>query len=121
MARPWPLRTRLVAAVLALVAAALVAISVISYLGLKRYLVGRIDDELITTARRPSILTLRDTPEPQAFVLPTNWLVALKTANGMGPVFPNLPANQLPSWPQSATQVADLPRTPYTARAADGT
>jgi len=121
MARPWPLRTRLIAAVLALVAAALIAISVISYFGLKSYLVGRIDDELITTARRPTILTLRDAPSPSAFVLPTNWLIALKTATGMGPVFPDLPTSAQPSWPQSATQVAALPQRPYTARASNGT
>jgi two-component system, OmpR family, sensor kinase len=121
MARPWPLRTRLVAAVLALVAAALIVIGVISYVALRQYLLGRIDDELITTAGRPTILTLRDAPSPSAFVLPTNWLVALKTANGMGPVFPDLPANAQPSWPRSATQVAALPQKPYTSRAPDGT
>ena len=62
MARPWPLRTRLIAGILALVALSLVAISVISYVGLQRYLVGRIDEELVSTAQKPSILTLRDAP-----------------------------------------------------------
>ncbi|MFM9709913.1 hypothetical protein ACKI2E_45175, partial [Streptomyces galilaeus] len=68
MARPWPLRTRLIAGILALVALSLVAISVISYVGLNRYLVGKIDVELISTARKPSILTLREAPPPTAFV-----------------------------------------------------
>ena len=121
MARPWPLRTRLIAGILALVALSLVAISVISYVGLNRYLVGRIDEELISTARKPSILTLRDAPPSTAFVLPTNWLFASKTSNGMGPVFPDLPVKSQPTWPRSATEVADLPRQPYTSRAPDGT
>jgi two-component system OmpR family sensor kinase len=121
MARPWPLRTRLIAGVLALLAGCLIAISVISYIGLRQYLVGRIDLELISTARKPTILTQRDLPTASSFVLPTNWLVAVKTANGMGPVFPDLPAQTQPTWPHSATEVATLPRTPYTARAPDGT
>ena len=121
MARPWPLRTRLIAGILALVALSLVAISVISYVGLQRYLVGRIDEELVSTARKPSILTLRDAPPSTAFVLPTNWLFASKTSNGMGPVFPDLPVKSQPTWPRSATEVAALPREPYTSRAPDGT
>ncbi len=121
MARPWPLRTRLIAAVLALVALSLVAISVISYVGLQRYLVGKIDQELVSTARKPSILTLRDQQDPTAFVLPTNWLFASKTSNGMGQVFPDLPVKSQPTWPRSATEVAALPRAPYTSRAPDGT
>ena len=121
MARPWPLRTRLIAGILALVALSLLAISVISYVGLNRYLVGRIDQELISTAQKPSILTLRDAPPSGAFVLPTNWLFASKTSNGMGPVFPDLPVKSQPTWPRSATEVADLPRQPYTSRASDGT
>jgi two-component system OmpR family sensor kinase len=121
MARPWPLRTRLIAGILALVALSLLAISVISYVGLNRYLVGRIDQELISTAQKPSILTLRDAPPSGAFVLPTNWLFASKTSNGMGPVFPDLPVKSQPTWPRSATEVADLSRQPYTSRASDGT
>jgi two-component system OmpR family sensor kinase len=121
MARPWPLRTRLIAGILALVALSLVAISVISYVGLNRYLVGKIDEELISTARKPSIVTLREAPPPTAFVLPTNWLFASKTSNGMGQVFPDLPVKSQPTWPRSATEVADLPRQPYTSRAPDGT
>jgi two-component system, OmpR family, sensor kinase len=121
MARRWPLRTRLIAGVLALVALSLVAISVISYVGLRSYLVGKIDEELISTAGKPSILTLRDAPPSTAFVLPTNWLFASKTPNGMGPVFPDLPAKSQPTWPRSATEVAALPREPFTSRAPDGT
>jgi two-component system OmpR family sensor kinase len=121
MARPWPLRTRLIAAVLALVALALIAISAISYLALKQYLVGRIDDELIATARRPTILTLRDAPPPTALELPTNWLVALKTTNGMGDVFPSRPAKSQPAWPQNAAEVSARLEKPYTSQAPDGT
>src|SRR5262249_62035901 len=51
----------------------------------------------------------------------TNWLIALKSSNGMGQVFPELPLSKQPPWPRSATEVAKLPQTPYTARAPDGT
>jgi two-component system, OmpR family, sensor kinase len=120
MARPWPLRTRLVAAVLALVAAALFAIAGISYVALKNYLIDRIDRELVSTANSPVAVQFRDAPF-NGFVPPTNWLIAIKSANGMGPVVPNLPASSQPRWPQSAPEVAQLPRTPYTERAPDGT
>jgi two-component system OmpR family sensor kinase len=120
MARPWPLRTRLVAAVLALVAAALIAISVISYTALRQYLIGRIDAQLVSVSRGSSVLALTNS-DSTAPAPPTNWLFTRKSDTGVGPVFPNLSLSSQPPWPTSYAQVAALPTTPYSARAQDGT
>jgi two-component system, OmpR family, sensor kinase len=120
MARPWPLRTRLIAAVLALVAAALIAIGGISYLALRHYLVDRIDAQLTSVSRGSSELTFinldTDMPSP-----PTNWLFTQKSDTGVGRVFPNISPKSQPPWPSSYAAVASLPTTPYTVRAPDGT
>jgi two-component system OmpR family sensor kinase len=120
MARPWPLRTRLVAAVLALVAAALIAIGGISYFALKSYLVGRIDDQLLNLSRGTTVVAVpnmqTDGPAP-----PTNWIIALKSDTGVGQVIPDIPVESQPRWPTNYQQAAALPTTPFTSRASDGT
>lgn len=120
MARPWPLRTRLIAAVLALVAAALIAIGGISYVALRHYLVDRIDAQLTSVSRGASELTFinADTNMPSP---PTNWLFTQKSDTGVGRVFPNINPKSQPPWPSSYAAVASLPSTPYTVRAPDGT
>ncbi len=120
MARPWPLRTRLVAAVLALVAAALIVIGAISYMALRQYLVGRIDDQLVSFSRGSTVLALPNT-QSNGYVPPTNWLVTRKSDTGVGQVIPNISPSSQPKWPTSYTQAAALPTKPYTARAPDGT
>jgi len=120
MARPWPLRTRLIAAVLALVAAALIAIGAISYFALKSYLVGRIDAQLVNLSRGTTVVAVpnmqTDGPAP-----PTNWIIALKSDTGVGQVIPDIPVESQPHWPTNYQQAAALPTTPFTSRAADGT
>src|SRR5262245_51143405 len=120
MARPWPLRTRLVVAVLALVAAALLAIGAISYVALRQYLIGRIDAQLVSFSRGSTVLALTNaefnTPAP-----PTNWIFTRKSDTGVGVVYPNIAEASQPPWPTSVSAVAKLPTTPYSAQAPDGT
>lgn len=120
MARPWPLRTRLIAAVLALVAAALIAIGGISYVALKSYLIGRIDAQLVNVSRGGTVVAVPNM-QPDQPAPPTNWIVALKGDTGVGPVIPNTPVKSQPRWPTNYQQAASLPTGPFTSRARDGT
>ncbi|MGX7670115.1 ATP-binding protein [Plantactinospora sp. DSM 117369] len=76
--RATPLRVKLVAAVLVLVAAALVVISVMTAFFLRSYLVGRIDDELASFARDANaqeVQRLYDDVAAGRGALPTDYLI----------------------------------------------
>ncbi len=124
-AQRFPLRTKLVAAVLALVAAALVAVGVISSWALRRYMIGRIDDQLRQTAQHFDIDSVPDysgNSYISTFVPPTAWLVTIKDDNANGKVYPlSLTTGELPRWPHGVTQFLAVPTVPYTARSLDGT
>ncbi|MGI5145409.1 ATP-binding protein [Plantactinospora sp. CA-294935] len=76
--RATPLRVKLVAAVLVLVAAALVVISVMTAFFLRSYLVGRIDNELASFARdadAQQVQRLYDNVAAGRSALPTDYLI----------------------------------------------
>ncbi|MFY1690093.1 HAMP domain-containing sensor histidine kinase [Plantactinospora sp. WMMB782] len=76
--RATPLRIKLVAAVLVLVAAALVVISVMTAFFLRSYLVGRIDDQLASFARDANaqeVQRLYDAVTAGRSALPTDYLI----------------------------------------------
>jgi two-component system OmpR family sensor kinase len=115
-----PLRTKLIAVVLALVAAALVVVGALSSWALRTYLIGRIDNQLTETAEHLDIASVPEN-DVYGFVPPTSWLVTIKDEYGNGPVIPEqLSRGQQPSWPHSVTQRMAVPDVPYTARSQDG-
>lgn len=115
-----PLRTKLVAAVLALLAAALIAIGAATTFALRHYLVGRIDNQLVATASSFDTRSVPSGPE-SAFIPPTSWLVAILDVHDNGQVFPpTLTPARLPAWPTGVRAWDALPSTPFTIRSADG-
>jgi two-component system, OmpR family, sensor kinase len=115
-----PLRVKLIAAVLALLAAALVVIGAAGPYALHRYLVGRIDSELVSASSRLDPMSV-----PQhvvyTFVPPTSWLVTIRTSSGYGITYPlSLTAAEQPVWPTTEEGWERLPSGPFTARSFDG-
>ncbi|MEO3925918.1 ATP-binding protein [Micromonosporaceae bacterium B7E4] len=108
--RATPLRVKLVAAVLVLVAAALVVISVMTAFFLRSYLVGRIDNELASFARdadAQQVQRLYDNVAAGRSALPTDYLIvrADREAGVFNPLYDrtlnegNLPAALVdPNW-----------------------
>jgi two-component system OmpR family sensor kinase len=78
-----PLRVRLVAAVMALVTAALLVISVASAFFLRNYLVGRIDSQLKAVAQSVNVTVLQHA-DNTLFPLPTDYFAQLTSINGVG-------------------------------------
>jgi two-component system OmpR family sensor kinase len=113
-----PLRAKLVAAVLALVAAALLVIGVSSSFALRSYLLGQIDDQLVTTAER--VNRLNHFPNPGE--LPTPFFVLQNDARGWqnGPYGPDSTDKSLPPLPPTIGEAAARAGRPYTVRAQDG-
>jgi two-component system, OmpR family, sensor kinase len=104
-ARGVPLRVRLVAAVLALVAAALVVISVTTAFFLNSYLISRIDDELRGyLAGSPNF---RNMSQDRRTMLPTDYIfVQVNTSSGQGAYAlrdPQLADDDLPGSLQQAS------------------
>ena len=100
--RSTPLRVKLLASVLALVFGALSLISVASTLALRSYLFSRADDELTSVAaflartiEGATVLQLTH----MTIRVPTEYLIALRTAGGVGE----------PYYDTKALQPADLP------------
>jgi two-component system, OmpR family, sensor kinase len=116
--RRTPLRVKLVGTVIALSTIALVAIGAASSIALRRYLIGRIDDQIVTTSRRLDPRTIPQAPV-NTFIPPTTWIVTIKDDNGNGYVFPNLPAGQQPMWPIGVKKVQQVQGKPYTVRSMD--
>jgi two-component system OmpR family sensor kinase len=86
--RRVPLRIKLVAAVLALVFAALVLISVASTFALRYYLVGRLDDQVLDYSNR--VATSPRLPRPELLptsigvLPPTDYYISVTTVSGVG-------------------------------------
>ncbi len=120
--RRTPLRIRLVAAVLALVAAALVVIGVASAWALRTNLIEQIDNQLRITA---STTNVKDIPNVQSngYIPPTPYLVGKVDVHGVGTVFADrsLKAADLPPLPKTLAEViAKANNTPFTVAATNG-
>ncbi|MCI4062469.1 HAMP domain-containing histidine kinase [Micromonospora sp. R77] len=122
--RSVPLRVKLVAAVLTLVAAALVVISVSTTFFLRNYLVSQVDGDLRLYTRSVADTLKQLQPGQRAqFPLPSDYV--LLAVDGQGEVEawyynPDLRAEDLPPWPQNADGFQDLAGDPFTVRSRDG-
>jgi two-component system OmpR family sensor kinase len=119
--RRVPLRTKLVAAVLALVFAALCLISSASTYALHRFLIGRTDEQLEVYTKE-----FVNTFNSYRFVrapVPPEYLVAVLTVSGAGPVPQfggSIAATDYPKLATGVDEVNDHAGLPYTARSVDG-
>ncbi|WP_433369945.1 sensor histidine kinase [Actinoplanes sp. CA-142083] len=120
------LRTKLVASVLILVFAALTLISLASTYALHSYLISRMDAQLHSfantsvVAQRAQELTMT---EKITVVGPPDFLAAVKSTSGVGPVYPVSLANSPADQPPFLTDVAAINAhvdTPYTVRSTNG-
>jgi two-component system OmpR family sensor kinase len=115
-----PLRVKLVAAVLALVAAALVITGTTSALALRDYQIKRIDGQLRDTSQKIDVTQFM--PNRHTPILPTHYLVAMAVP-GLEPqayVDPSLKPGDLPSLPTSTADIEHLAGEPYTVKAVSG-
>lgn len=120
--RGIPLRIKLVAAVLALVAAALLVISVSTTLFLHRNLIGQVDAELRTSVN--GLQSFAAEQRPGRFGLPTDYLVVLTNQSTGAPDrvgydLDRFTARDLPPWPQDVAGFVQLHGEPFTVRARD--
>ncbi|RKR88208.1 two-component system OmpR family sensor kinase [Micromonospora pisi] len=121
--RSTPLRFKLVTAVLALVAAALLVISVMTTFFLRNYLVSQVDSELHTSAR--TLQTLMAEANSGTVGLPlADYIVVLPT-NQPNQVYLRYDTGRfspadLPPWPADAEGFAKLQGDPITVGAHDG-
>jgi two-component system, OmpR family, sensor kinase len=120
--RRIPLRIKLVAAVLGLVAMALAVISVGSTLALKSYMVGRIDTQLHDIVQQAHDGTLPVRPADDTLALPSDSLIGVSVSGGWKIstssllVRSDLP--KLPTIDEAQSRAAS--GKPYTVRASDG-
>ncbi|WP_431883941.1 HAMP domain-containing sensor histidine kinase [Micromonospora gifhornensis] len=117
--RAVPLRVKLVAAVLALVAAALLVISSLTTFFLRSYLVGEVDSELATATRNIEQVAALEQPEAQ---IPTDYLLATtdpRTGAADWVFFDKrrFTTADLPRFPNDAAGFDHLAGEPRTARA----
>jgi two-component system OmpR family sensor kinase len=119
--RRVPLRTKLVAAVLALVFAALSLISAASTYALHSFLVARMDTQLKAYAAETVERGINNINFLTLF-LPPDYIVSIKTVSGVGPIAKSaeLPVADLPKLVQGVDQVNSHLGKPYTASAGDG-
>jgi two-component system OmpR family sensor kinase len=126
--RRIPLRVKLVAAVLALVAVALFVIGVTSTFALRYYLTQRIDQQLSAASgqlTKSSIETFYNPDTQSTFYLPSDYAVGL-----VGPDAPrmasnpkhssNYAADDLPALPATVAEAQARANTPMTVRAQAG-
>jgi two-component system, OmpR family, sensor kinase len=120
--RGIPLRIKLVAAVLGLVAMALAVISVSSTLALKSYMVGRIDTQLRDTVQQAHDGTLPVRPADDTLALPSDSLIGVSVSGGWKISTSSLLVrSDLPKLPTIAeAQSLAASGKPYTVRASDG-
>ncbi|MFI6822044.1 ATP-binding protein [Micromonospora sp. NPDC050187] len=123
--RAVPLRVKLVAAVLALVAAALVVISTLTTFFLRTYLVDQVDAELRNNEAtiRGAISRLLSEGNPQKADLPTDYMVAVIDANGVEPLrydTSNLGPADLPALSGNLDNAQERVGEPFTVRSQDG-
>jgi two-component system OmpR family sensor kinase len=118
--RRTPLRIKLVAAVLALVAASLLAIGVFVSVEMNRYLINQIDSQLVRISQSLDLNSVPRQAVQTRFVLPSNYVVTINSMTGIGqPVFDDryVTAADLPVWPNTVAKVDAVLNKPYTARA----
>ncbi len=119
--RRVPLRTKLVAAVLALVFAAVALISAASTYALHSFLVGRMDFQLKAYAAQMINIGV---PNPQllALFLPPEYLLSVRSVSGVGVTAntPGLDPADLPPLAKGLDEVNAHLSTPYTVRSTDG-
>jgi two-component system OmpR family sensor kinase len=121
-----PLRVKLVAAVLALVALGLLVISVASVIFLNRYLVDRADAQLVTSAHSASIRNLQrvvnagQDPRTMA-LLPTDYVVAFDVGRGDTGILypPELHFEDLPPILTDHDALKSHMDKPFTVKASD--
>ncbi|MEV0153158.1 HAMP domain-containing sensor histidine kinase [Micromonospora sp. NPDC050686] len=121
--RGVPLRVKLVAAVLALVAAALVVISSLTTYFLREYLVGQVDGELKGTTQSVETLLPALRSRQVNATLPSDYVVVLAEPGQVrGPDYDqaNLTADDLPRLPTQMRDFARLEGDPFTVRSVDG-
>ncbi|MFY1596232.1 HAMP domain-containing sensor histidine kinase [Micromonospora sp. WMMD737] len=121
--RSVPLRVKLVAAVLALVAAALLVISSLTTVFLRGYLIEQVDGELRGTTRSvDAVLNLYKEGRAGGTVLPSDFVVALAEPGGvMSPVYDtrNFRSDQLPRLPDTVAGFAEETGEPRTVTSQD--
>ncbi|SCL13280.1 histidine kinase dimerization/phospho-acceptor domain-containing protein [Micromonospora inyonensis] len=123
--RAVPLRVKLVTAVLALVAAALVVISSLTTFFLRSYLVDQVDAELRSNEAsiRGAVSRLLFEGNPQQTDLPTDYMVAVIGANGVGSVkydTRNLDPADLPVLSDTFAEAQERVGEPSTVPSQDG-
>jgi two-component system, OmpR family, sensor kinase len=119
--RRVPLRTKLVAAVLALVFAALSLISAASTYALHSYMINRLDVGLVRFTD-----TLENLKGNETLILPADYYVNVTTVDGIGdPDYPKydpaLKPSQLPPVLKGVNEVNKHIGKQYTVKSADGT
>jgi len=121
--RRVPLRTKLVASVLALVFAALALISLASAFALHRYLISRMDDQLRTFAST-SVKTAASNNRAltRDWVVPPDYLAVVTSVSGVGDGAANgtLAPDDLPIFLHGLDEINAHASTPYTARSING-
>lgn len=121
--RSVPLRVKLVASVLALVAAGLLVISLLTTFFLRSYLIGQVDGELRSVSRSLTDLVNVLQEQQRARVsLPSDYVVLAANARGVAVEYDstNLSPENLPIWPTSPEEFVALEGDPFTVRAKDG-
>lgn len=120
-----PLRVKLVAAVLALVTAALLVISVTSTVALRSYLTGRVDDQLVETVERMQtrglpVETRLQTLLPSDFVLQWELPPSASERRTVVARDSRYAVADLPPLPGSLAEASRLAGGPYTTEATNG-
>jgi two-component system, OmpR family, sensor kinase len=110
-----PLRIKLVAAVLALVAAALLVISVASTIALRSYLIAQTDNQLSAMIDRLEVLTHRMNPGE----LPSTIVGGVLDAGGWTPTVAGYTSQQLPPLPASIQDAVKMAGHPYFVLSSD--
>ncbi|HLU28872.1 MAG TPA: HAMP domain-containing sensor histidine kinase [Glycomyces sp.] len=116
-----PLRVRLTAAVLVLVAGSLILISVSTILALHSYFLGTVDDELEGTLRKGDPVTFDgaiNEASPEIGVRPNQYILSLVNHTGNRI---DVPANRSDTPVFTLEQLERANGEPFTALAADGT
>jgi two-component system OmpR family sensor kinase len=117
-----PLRVKLVAAVLALVTLALVVIASASTVAFRRYLLQRLDGDLLDTAHQVQAVLIGGEPweRERPYVLPPGYVATIVGPSGPLPGYPvydpRVHDNELPVLPTAVSTLHRPLNDPYTAR-----
>ncbi|MFI9643624.1 sensor histidine kinase [Micromonospora sp. NPDC051925] len=119
--RSVPLRVKLVAAVLTLVAIALVVISSLTTYFLREYLIGQVDDQLSGDTNGVA-RALKESRGPILVGIPTDYVAAQASSSGVeGPSrYSGLRPEELPAFPDDFAGFSAQVGEPFTVRSQDG-